>query len=98
MESLRRLTAPETDSPQTVVVAGAADGPSLVIVSGFGSSTLDYDLSVSVAEVTKLSIDATTSGTIDSTSPTALFEFEPPADQTLVVELKSGETSTPSSE
>jgi hypothetical protein len=82
----------EGEVPQTVVIERTIPGPYIVVVSEYGSDEVDFELSVRSAPVAEMSSEGSTSGTVDSAVPVTVFEFVPPDDQQLMVELKPGDS------
>jgi Novel STAND NTPase 1 len=75
---------------EVVVVDGSGAGRFLVVVTGYGSTTGDYQLSIRPADVVDVAVGGAASGAIESGTPSGVFEFEAPAGQPLVVEVGSG--------
>jgi Novel STAND NTPase 1 len=75
---------------EVVVVDGSGAGRYLAVVTGYGSTTGEYQLSIRPADVVDVAVGSAVSGAIEAGTRSGVFEFEAPAGQPLVVEVGSG--------
>jgi Novel STAND NTPase 1 len=77
-----------TGGVESVVIDGSVAGQSLVIVTGYGSTTGDYELSIRPADVMDVAVGESVSGGIGAGNPGGVYQFEAPPGQPLVVEVE----------
>jgi hypothetical protein len=72
---------------EKVVLPHTVKGRYLVVVSGFDSTAVGFELSVRSADVVKMAVGDSKPGALDSDNSAALFEFEAPDAQSFVVQV-----------
>jgi hypothetical protein len=72
---------------ELVVADGSVPGRNLVVVTGYGSTTGKYELSVQPVDVVDVAVGGSVSGAIEAGNQYGVFGFEAPAGQPLVVEV-----------